>query len=793
MLRRASLIVGAVLLTAIGTTVGASGAAPQDRATVSYRGVEVRVPSDWPVVDLERDTGRCARFDINVVYLGRQSGDALCPALIVGAAEAVQLEPWTGMVDMSRSRSRAINGEPAHVDDGERVGGRVLVGMDRPRVMVRVAFGNDEALANEIIESIRVRDSGPAAGAQTEADGSAPPSSEAPHTAAAQPPLPPSFTAADTNPAPLQPGIYAGEGFDTCANPTLTKMEAWLSSPYRAIGIYVGGINHGCKAQTLDAAWVADTARLGWSFIPIYVGRQAPCHPSETLVKIDPGSAATQGTAAADDAIAQADKYGLPTGSPLYNDMEAYSGPTSCKTAVHTFLQAWTLRLHARGYTSGVYSSEASGVANLSAAYDDPGFVSPDVIWTAHWGESKRIFGHNQTWLPDNLWKNHQRLHQYQGGHIETWGGQAINIDNDLIDAPAVRFAAAPRWLAANFNGTGGTDLVHLCCGDYANTWLSNGDGTFAVKSNRPWPRYGVQPGTFRALDYTGDGKTDLIHQCCTDYVHTWISDGDGTYTVGFFRPWPGYGMNVGSFTSADVNNDGKGDLIHLCCKDYANVWLSNGNGTFTVKLFRPWPGYGMQVGSWVGSDVDGDGDGDLVHLCCKDYANVWLSRGDGTYSIVFSRPWPGYGLQVGRWGGSDVNGDGKGDLVHLCCSHYLHTWLSNGDGTYDVGFYQPWPTYGLQAGTWFGSDRNGDGKGDLVHLCCPEYMNTWTSNGDGTYNVALFDPPGAGYNIHAGSWLTGDADADGDGDLFHLCCPAKIYTWFAQPDGTYQIVVSPV
>ncbi len=780
MRRRAGLVVCAVAMTVAGSTLGASGAPAAQRKTVSYAGVEVRVPPGWPVVDLGADPAACARFDVSVVYLGRQSDDAVCPSVLVGAAEAVQLERWGAATDMSHARRREIAGEPALVDETGRASGRIVVAMERPRAIVRVTFGADEALANEIVEGIRVRGS--------------PASGPAPAVEPPPPPCPafPGFTAAGTNPAPLQPGIFAGDAFDTCANPALEKMEAWLSSPYRAIGLYVGGINHGCKAQTLDAGWVADAARLGWSFFPLYVGRQAPCYAGSAVL-IDAAQAGVQGTAAADNAIAQSDKYGLPTGSPLYFDMEAYSGNSGCTAAVHTFLQAWTKRLHERGYKSGVYSSEASGVANLAAASDDPGFISPDVIWTAHWGESKRIFGHNQTWLPDTLWTNHQRIHQYRGGHIETWGGQSINIDNDFADAPAVRFSAAPRWLAGNFDGAGGTDLVHLCCGDYANTWLSQGDGTFTVKSNRPWPRYGLQAGTFRAVDYSGDDKTDLIHHCCADYVHTWTSNGDGTYTVGFFRPWPGYGMNAGSWVSSDVNGDGTGDLVHLCCKDYANVWLSNGNGTFTVTLFRPWPGYGMQVGSWVSSDVDGDGDGDVVHLCCKDYANVWLSRGDGTYSVVFSRPWPGYGMQVGRWGGADINGDGKGDLVHLCCTHYLHTWTSNGDGTYAVGFYQPWPTYGLQAGSWFGTDRNGDGKGDLVHICCPEYMHTWDSNGDGTYTVGLFDPPGAGYNVLAGSWLTGDADADGDGDLFHLCCPAKIYTWFAESDGTYEIVVSPV
>src|SRR5687767_13737120 len=103
-------------------------------------------------------------------------------------------------------------------------------------------------------------------------------------------------------------------------------MLAWLASHYRAVGIYIGGINHGCKAQTLTAGWVADAARMGWSFFPIYVGLQAPCQASTRTAKIDPANSSSLGRAAADDVISRAVLFRLPTGSPLYYDIEAYSG-----------------------------------------------------------------------------------------------------------------------------------------------------------------------------------------------------------------------------------------------------------------------------------------------------------------------------------------------------------------------------------------------------------------------------------------------------------------------------------
>lgn len=768
-------------------------AAAQPRKTISYRGVEVSVPASWPVVDLGKDPTRCARFDVSVVYLGHQGEDALCPSVVVGAAEAVHLEPWDERTDelVRANKRRSHNGEAARVERTGSESGRTTIAFERPRTIVRVAFGEDAALAGEIADSARVTGSGgQAAGSSSRSSSATPtPDPDAPVASAAAL----EFTAA-ANAAPLQPGIFAGDGFDTCANPSLTKMQAWLASPYRAIGIYVGGVNHGCKAQTLSADWVADVARMGWSFWPLYVGRQAPCYfdPDNSTAKITPSLAASQGTAAANDAIAQADKFGLPTGSPLYFDMEGYSGTVGCRDAVKNFMSAWTQRLHQRGYLSGFYSSEASGIANMATWYDDLGFHEPDVVWTAHWDEPKRIFGHNQTWLPDSLWSNHQRIHQYEGGHTETWGGQQINIDNDFADAPAVRFAAAQRWVSGQFNGAGGTDLVHLCCTDYANTWMTNGDGTFSVKSFRPWPRYGLQAGRWFTLDYSGDGKDDLVHFRFADSVYSWTSVGDGTYAMAAYRPWPGYNLNVGTWQIVDVNADGKDDLIHLCCGDYAHLWLSDGDGTFTVVVWRPWKGYRIQLGRWTTSDVNGDGRIDLVHLCCADYLHVWFSNGNGTFSTNVYRPWPGYGLHLGRWLTGDMNGDGKGDLVHLCCGDYAYTWLSRGDGGYTVRFFRPWPGYNLQKGKWAVTEGSGDGKDDLFHICCGDYGYRWGSTGEGTYTITLHRP-WVGYNIQKGSFVAADAEGDADGDLYHLCCATLIYVWFRQPDGTYDLVASPI
>jgi Rv2525c-like, glycoside hydrolase-like domain len=106
---------------------------------------------------------------------------------------------------------------------------------------------------------------------------------------------------------------------------------------------------------------------MGYGLMPTFVGLQAPCNSFSG--KIDPKQAASQGTAAANQAVTAAKSYGLGAGSPVYYDMEAYNHTNAgCRTAVLTFLDAWTRQLKAVGYVSGVYSSVGAAITDLQSS-----------------------------------------------------------------------------------------------------------------------------------------------------------------------------------------------------------------------------------------------------------------------------------------------------------------------------------------------------------------------------------------------------------------------------------------
>ncbi|WP_446211883.1 DUF1906 domain-containing protein [Micromonospora sp. IBSANI012] len=235
------------------------------------------------------------------------------------------------------------------------------------------------------------------------------------------------------------PGTFTGLGFDTCAAPSDAEMTAWLQSPYRAVGIYIGGVNRGCAQDNLTPEWVASQQAKGWRFFPLYVGLQAPC--TTYLRRIDPAQAAAQGLAAADDAATNARSLGLALKSTLILDIEHYDpGDAACSTAVVSFVGAWTARLHQHGYLSGLYTNTASGgLQDQVAAYWQSGYVRPDILDFANWDGVQTVA---DPAIPATYWAPKRRMKQYQGDHYETWGGVRLDIDSNYLDLelPSIRY-----------------------------------------------------------------------------------------------------------------------------------------------------------------------------------------------------------------------------------------------------------------------------------------------------------------------------------------------------------------
>ncbi|WP_429194087.1 glycoside hydrolase domain-containing protein [Kitasatospora sp. MAP12-15] len=410
-------------LTAIGAMVAlmAAGAGTAEAAStkaVSYLGHTFQVPAGWPVVDLTANPSSCVRFDQHAVYLGTPGAEQACPSHPSARTEALLIEPRTDGGADTRTVDNPSAGELDAV---------------APKIKVTATYGSDRSTVSNVLQQA----------------GFGPASTFAQHTSSTVPrPATPRAAAAATAQGAATaaavvsiPGTttdYTGAAFDACSAPSTSDLSAWAASPYRGLGIYIGG-RRACAQPNLTNAWLQQESAAGWKFLPIYVSPSASSLTSPSW----------QGVQSADDAANQAQALGFAPGTTLYADMEQYTSTYSSN--VLAYLAAWTTEIHARGFHSGVYSSSSSGISDLAGHYS--AYAMPDVIWDANWNGAANT---NDAAVPAAYWSNHQRVHQYDGNVTESYNGVTIGIDHDYAD---VMIAGTPvtannRLISTIENGT---------------------------------------------------------------------------------------------------------------------------------------------------------------------------------------------------------------------------------------------------------------------------------------------------------------------------------------------------
>ncbi len=425
----ASLLAGGLMLAA-GAGPAAAGPAAGLKQ-VLYQGYTFDVPASWPVIDEALHPHTCVRFDQHAVYLGGPGPDQSCPSWLFGTTESVVIQ--TGPAAARRSAtenpvSRQITATAPRV--------RISATFDRdPNVIYTMLSRADLPAPQIVLSNPALLDA---------AEGTSAPSQPAAGQPAAPAPAVPGRAAVLTATAsrlarqaasasgravpvrrptlPADVANFRGLGFDSCAAPSAGHMRQWRRhSPYRAVGIYIGGSDRACDQSNLTAGWVRREAGAGWKFFPMYAGPQAAFG--------ELSNPAAQGTRAAADAVTQAQRLGFGPRTPIYYDMEAY--PARATGAALRFLSAWTQALHRLNYLSGVYSSSRSGIIDLSRQYGRGAYAMPDAIYDALWNGSRNV---SDSVYQRKAWPLSHRLHQFSGNDTQTYGGATIDVDEDYMD-----------------------------------------------------------------------------------------------------------------------------------------------------------------------------------------------------------------------------------------------------------------------------------------------------------------------------------------------------------------------
>lgn len=460
---------GLALALALVAGVTVAGAAAADETkTVSYRGYQVTVPANWPVIDLATDPTACVRLDQPAVYLGRGSAQSDCPAHIVGRSSGLILEPLTTAEPSSDGLLRR-----AITDAG---------------VLATAYYApGAEPAASDVLATGKVV-------------------SKTPSARVAQP--------AAVTPSVVATGNFAGNAFDTCEAPAQSTMDAWRPT-YQGVGIYLSGGLRACAQPNLTADWVSTNASKGWQFLLVDVGLQAPCTTYKSRMSPVASTALTQGRNAAINAVAAAQALGFAQRSAIYSDIEAYTSTAACKASVLSYLGGWTQELNSRGYVGGAYVGAASGGADLNSAYTSTAYTRPDNIWFAHWGSAVGT----SRFINSAYWTNHQRVHQFAGDVSETNGGVTMSIDRNYVNL------TAPPPPVTSFSVSGGVAAAALRWTKPANTTLGQIMVRSAVGSTPPpLPASGTAVYNGSASLFT---QTGLSNSASYAY-RVWVKDSKG-------------------------------------------------------------------------------------------------------------------------------------------------------------------------------------------------------------------------------------------------------------------------
>ncbi|MCK4563217.1 MAG: VCBS repeat-containing protein [Verrucomicrobia bacterium] len=330
-----------------------------------------------------------------------------------------------------------------------------------------------------------------------------------------------------------------------------------------------------------------------------------------------------------------------------------------------------------------------------------------------------------------------------------------------------------------DFNGDGNDDF--LCIWKYNKQMvaLSNGDGTFDFINLQGDSSY-YTTSVFKLGDFNGDGKTDILCVRGYDKIYTGISNGDGTFT---YHKWNELFSiyDFSRFIIADFNGDYKDDVLVLSEYNNEQVAISNGDGGFVffdlVQHFTLYDHNKFHV-----ADFNGDGAVDLAAITWNDVDKIAISQnslsgfeGFGFSSFPVEREGP---YLQSNYYTSDINGDGKTDLIGNVDPDNAWVGINKGDGALIFHDIRPGISSGI-ASKKLGGDFNGDGKMDVVSLgmytlvidgLTVYYTDNYAgySAGDGTFTYQDISD-----EIKVYSWskvLVGDFNGDGADDVLGFC-----------------------
>lgn len=361
---------------------------------------------------------------------------------------------------------------------------------------------------------------------------------------------------------------------------------------------------------------------------------------------------------------------------------------------------------------------------------------------------------------------------------------------------------------AEDFNRDGKIDLI-VAVTNQLYVLNGNGDGTFAPGFTRAVS--GRFSYSYAFGDLNGDGATDVVFGQEQDFniprLYYFFGTTSGTFTEGGTVPL----VDVTPFylVVADLNGDGKADVLtngYLSWQLRAFLWNSSTNAFKpATRIFtEPYAGYIFNV-----ADVDSDGKPDIVSASNQYNVpiNIMRGNGNGTFRLPVTSS---SANQVNSLTFADFNRDGRIDIgfakkfnqmgshLNVCNPAFFERTSAtrfdfDGNAKADFGVRRP------SDNTWHVLNNGDQSNSTITFGAANDIAAVADYDGDGRTDFAVFRPSdGVWYQINSSDgaisivpWgkdgdipLPADFDGDDRADLAVFRPSENVWYWISSVNG---------
>ena len=248
---------------------------------------------------------------------------------------------------------------------------------------------------------------------------------------------------------------------------------------------------------------------------------------------------------------------------------------------------------------------------------------------------------------------------------------------------------------------------------------------------------------------------------------------------INFFYP---KAVSTAQIQYADVNGDGKADVLNFDVSGGAGVWVSLSTGSDST-VPEIWLQHGPSTPDQIQyADVDGDDKADALYFDTFRSNGIWVSLSTGTgfrAPDMWLQQGPSTPEQIQY---ADVNGDGKADALYFDTSQTggVSVSLSSGAGFATPEMWAQYPPSTPDQIKYF--DVNGDGKADALHFDTGGALRVGISTGSGftTPSIWLQHGPSTSEQLQYV-----DVNGDGKVDALYFDTLRSNGVWVSLSTGT--------